>query len=168
MWELGARCVMRLKSPFSILCGCVGPWRSPRPPSPSLPLLLVLLWRFWFRRNHAVHSAPLLSVEEMVGWSERFLVDFQAAVAVPSVRRDLVVKRWLAPSPGWVKINSDVAVDVRGRRLGFGVVIRDCMGVALSVFDLKQKIKITTSCLMSIPYLDFVLFFFKKTLLCLL
>ncbi|KAL5819042.1 hypothetical protein ACOSQ4_022884 [Xanthoceras sorbifolium] len=70
------------------------------------------------------------SGQETVGWSERFLVDFQAAVAVPSVRRDLV-KRWLAPSPGWVKINSDVAVDVRGRRLGFGVVIRDCMGVVL-------------------------------------
>ncbi|KAL5864153.1 hypothetical protein ACOSQ3_001667 [Xanthoceras sorbifolium] len=97
----------------------------------EMELLLVLLWRFWFRCNRAVHSAPLLSVEETVGWSERFLVDFQAAVAVPSVRRDLVVKRWLAPSPGWVKINSDVAVDVRGRRLGFGVVIRNCMGVVL-------------------------------------
>ncbi|KAL5806794.1 hypothetical protein ACOSQ4_029527 [Xanthoceras sorbifolium] len=27
----------------------------------EMELLLVLLWRFWFRRNHAVHSAPLLS-----------------------------------------------------------------------------------------------------------
>ncbi|KAH7544499.1 hypothetical protein JRO89_XS15G0175400 [Xanthoceras sorbifolium] len=97
----------------------------------EMELLLVLLWRFWFRRNRAVHSAPLLSVEDTVGWSERFLVDFQAAVAVPSVRCDLVVERWLAPSPGWVKINSDVAVDVRGRRLGFGVVIRDCTGKVL-------------------------------------
>ncbi|KAL5854464.1 hypothetical protein ACOSQ4_004266 [Xanthoceras sorbifolium] len=97
----------------------------------EMELLLVLLWRFWFRRNHAVHSAPLLSVEDTVGWSERFLVDFQAAVAVPSVRCELVVERWLAPSPGWVKINSDVAVDVRGRRLGFGVVIRDCTGKVL-------------------------------------
>ncbi|KAL5780466.1 hypothetical protein ACOSQ2_011203 [Xanthoceras sorbifolium] len=97
----------------------------------EMELLLVLLWRFWFRRNHAVHSAPLLSVEDTVGWSERFLVDFQAAVAVPSVRCELVVERWLAPSPGWVKINSDVAVDVRGRRLGFGVVIRDYTGKVL-------------------------------------
>ncbi|KAL5792899.1 hypothetical protein ACOSP7_001493 [Xanthoceras sorbifolium] len=97
----------------------------------EMELLLVLLWRFWFRRNLAVHSAPLLSVEATVGWSERFLVDFQAAVAVPSVRCELVVERWLAPSPGWVKINSDVAVDVRGRRLGFGVVIRDCSGKVL-------------------------------------
>ncbi|KAH7574451.1 hypothetical protein JRO89_XS03G0297700 [Xanthoceras sorbifolium] len=96
-----------------------------------MELLLVLLWRFWFRRNHAVHSAPLLSVEDTVGWSERFLVDFQAAVAVPSVRCELVVERWLAPGPGWVKINSDVAVDVRGRRLGFGVVIRVCTGKVL-------------------------------------
>ncbi|KAH7572293.1 hypothetical protein JRO89_XS04G0233800 [Xanthoceras sorbifolium] len=70
----------------------------------EMELLLVLLWRFWFRRNLAVHSAPLLSVEDTVGWSE---------------------------SPGWVKINSDVAVDVRGRRLGFGVVIRDCSGKVL-------------------------------------
>ncbi|KAL5783297.1 hypothetical protein ACOSP7_008326 [Xanthoceras sorbifolium] len=97
----------------------------------EMELLLVLLWQFWFRRNLAVHSISLLSVEDTVGWSERFLVDFQAAVAVPSVRCDLVVERWLAPSPGWVKINSDVAVDVRGRRLGFGVVIRDCTGKVL-------------------------------------
>ncbi|KAL5742583.1 hypothetical protein ACOSP7_011960 [Xanthoceras sorbifolium] len=97
----------------------------------EMELLLVLLWRFWFRRNHAVHSAPLLSVEDTVGWSERFLVDFQAAVAVPSVRCELVVERWRAPSPGWFKINSDVAVDVRGRRLGFGVVIRDYTGKVL-------------------------------------
>ncbi|KAL5783740.1 hypothetical protein ACOSP7_008769 [Xanthoceras sorbifolium] len=97
----------------------------------EMELLLVLLWRFWFRHNLAMHSAPLLSVEDTVGWSERFLVDFQAAVAVPNVRCDLVVERWLAPSPGWVKINSDVAVDVRGRRLGFGVVIRDCTGKVL-------------------------------------
>ncbi|KAL5736596.1 hypothetical protein ACOSQ2_031384 [Xanthoceras sorbifolium] len=28
----------------------------------EMELLLVLLWRFWFRRNRAVHSAPLLSL----------------------------------------------------------------------------------------------------------
>ncbi|KAL5845509.1 hypothetical protein ACOSQ4_011467 [Xanthoceras sorbifolium] len=36
-----------------------------------------------------------------------------------------------APSPGWIKINSDVAVDARGRRLGFGVVFRDSVGEVL-------------------------------------
>ncbi|KAL5811987.1 hypothetical protein ACOSQ3_026937 [Xanthoceras sorbifolium] len=51
-----------------------------------MELLLVLLWCFWFRRNRAVHSAPLLSVEETVGWSELFLADYQAVVAVSSVR----------------------------------------------------------------------------------
>ncbi|KAL5733341.1 hypothetical protein ACOSQ2_033033 [Xanthoceras sorbifolium] len=97
----------------------------------EMELLLVLLWRFWFRRNRAVHSAPLLSVEDTVDWSKMFLADFQAAIAVPSVRCGLVAERWLAPSPGWVKINSDVAVDVRGRRLGFGVVFRDFAGKVL-------------------------------------
>ncbi|KAL5772827.1 hypothetical protein ACOSP7_012443 [Xanthoceras sorbifolium] len=98
---------------------------------PEFEFLLVLLWRFWFRRNRAVHSAPLLSVEETVGWSELFLADFQAAVAAPPPRCSSVVERWQAPSPGWVKINSDVAVDVRGRRLGFGVVFRDAGGKVL-------------------------------------
>ncbi|KAL5792216.1 hypothetical protein ACOSP7_000810 [Xanthoceras sorbifolium] len=97
----------------------------------EMELLLVLLWRFWFRRNRTVHSAPLLSVEDTVDWSKMFLADFQAVVAVPSVRCGLVAERWLAPSPGWVKINSDVAVDVRGRRLGFGVVFRDFAGKVL-------------------------------------
>ncbi|KAL5814182.1 hypothetical protein ACOSQ3_024973 [Xanthoceras sorbifolium] len=85
-----------------------------------MELLLVLLWRFWFRWNRT----PLLSIEETVGWSKLFLADYQAAVAVSSVHCGLVVERWQAPSPGWVKINSDVAVDARGCRLGFGVVFR--------------------------------------------
>ncbi|KAL5756141.1 hypothetical protein ACOSQ2_020887 [Xanthoceras sorbifolium] len=97
----------------------------------EMELLLVLLWRFWFRRNRAVHSAQLLSVEDTVDWSKMFLADFQAAVAVPGVRCGPVAERWLAPSPGWVKIHSDVAVDVRGRRLGFGVVLRDFAGKVL-------------------------------------
>ncbi|KAL5736435.1 hypothetical protein ACOSQ2_031223 [Xanthoceras sorbifolium] len=98
----------------------------------EMELLLVLLWRFWFRRNRAVHSAPLLTVEDTVGWSELFLADFQAAAAAaPSLRCPPPVERWQAPSPGWIKINSDVAVDARGRRLGFGVVFRDSVGEVL-------------------------------------
>ncbi|KAL5842773.1 hypothetical protein ACOSQ3_013376 [Xanthoceras sorbifolium] len=97
----------------------------------EMELLLVLLWHFWFRRNRAVHSAPLLSVEETVGWSELYLADYQAAVAGPILRCGLVVERWQVPSPGWVKINLDVTVDVRGCRLGFGVVFRDSAGKVL-------------------------------------
>ncbi|KAL5780225.1 hypothetical protein ACOSQ2_010962 [Xanthoceras sorbifolium] len=98
----------------------------------EMELLLVLLWRFWFRRNRAVHSAPLLTVEDTVGWSELFLADFQAAAAAaPPLRCPPPVERWQAPSPGWIKINSDVAVDARGRRLGFGVVFRDSVGEVL-------------------------------------
>ncbi|KAL5773584.1 hypothetical protein ACOSQ2_013508 [Xanthoceras sorbifolium] len=97
----------------------------------EMELLLVLLWHFWFHRNRAVHSAPLLSVEETVGWSELYLADYQAAVAGPILRCGLVVERWQVPSLGWVKINSNVAVDVRGCRLGFGVVFRDSVGKVL-------------------------------------
>ncbi|KAL5819458.1 hypothetical protein ACOSQ4_023300 [Xanthoceras sorbifolium] len=90
-----------------------------------MELLLVLLWRFWFRRNRAVHSASLLSVEDTVGWSERYLVDFQAAVAVSRVRCDLVVERWLAPSPGVVKLNLNVALDSSRSLVGVRLVLRD-------------------------------------------
>ncbi|KAL5804637.1 hypothetical protein ACOSQ3_031437 [Xanthoceras sorbifolium] len=69
---------------------------------------------------------------DTVGWSELFLADFQAAAAAaPSLRCPPPVERWQAPSPGWIKINSDVAVDARGRRLGFGVVFRDSVGEVL-------------------------------------
>ncbi|KAL5786251.1 hypothetical protein ACOSQ2_008643 [Xanthoceras sorbifolium] len=78
----------------------------------EMELLLVLLWRFWFHQNHAVHSAPLLSVEETIYWSKLFLADYQVVVVVPSVHCGLVVERWQAPSSGWVKINSDMAVNV--------------------------------------------------------
>ncbi|KAH7548552.1 hypothetical protein JRO89_XS14G0163100 [Xanthoceras sorbifolium] len=86
---------------------------------------------FWFHRNRIVHGTPLLSLKETVGWSELYLADFQGAAAVPGVRLGLVVERWRVPSPGWVKINSDVAVNIRGRRLGFGVVFRDSTGKVL-------------------------------------
>ncbi|KAH7564739.1 hypothetical protein JRO89_XS09G0017400 [Xanthoceras sorbifolium] len=70
----------------------------------EMDLLLVLFWRFSFRRNRAVHSAPLLSVEETVGWSELYLTDFQAAVAAPLLCC---------------------------RQLGFGVVFRNSVGKVL-------------------------------------
>ncbi|KAL5814282.1 hypothetical protein ACOSQ4_024923 [Xanthoceras sorbifolium] len=67
----------------------------------------------------------------LVNEMELLLVLLWPAAAVPCLRRGLVVERWRIPSPGWVKINSDVAVDFRGRHLGFGVVIRDPGGLVL-------------------------------------
>ncbi|KAL5823698.1 hypothetical protein ACOSQ4_021598 [Xanthoceras sorbifolium] len=63
----------------------------------EMELLLVLLWQCWFRRNRAMHGAPLLSLEETVGWSELYLAMFQAVVAVPGVCHGLVVERWQVP-----------------------------------------------------------------------
>ncbi|KAL5799318.1 hypothetical protein ACOSQ4_032202 [Xanthoceras sorbifolium] len=107
-------------SQFCIPCGFADRWWRLRLRSPSC--------LFWFRRNRVVHGTPLLSLKETVGWSELYLADFQAVAAVLGVRLGLVVERWRVPRPGWVKINSDVAVDIRGRRLGFGVVFRDSTG----------------------------------------
>ncbi|KAL5846763.1 hypothetical protein ACOSQ3_010287 [Xanthoceras sorbifolium] len=102
----------------------------------EMELLLVLLWQFWFRKNRAVHGAPLLSLKETVGWSESFLADFQAAIAVSSLRRGLVEERWPVPSLGWVKINSDVAIDFHGRHLDFGVVFYNSAGKVLVLIRL--------------------------------
>ncbi|KAL5804917.1 hypothetical protein ACOSQ3_031717 [Xanthoceras sorbifolium] len=44
-------------------------------------------------------------------------------------------EQWRAPSPSWVKLNSDVALDFRGRRLGFGAVIRSSDGLVLASYS---------------------------------
>ncbi|KAL5803270.1 hypothetical protein ACOSQ4_031575 [Xanthoceras sorbifolium] len=44
-------------------------------------------------------------------------------------------EHWRASSPGWVKLNSDVALDFRGRRLGFGAVIRSSDGLVLASYS---------------------------------
>ncbi|KAL5775235.1 hypothetical protein ACOSP7_012792 [Xanthoceras sorbifolium] len=67
----------------------------------------------------------------MVYEMELLLVLLWPAAAVPCLRRGPMVERWRVPSPGWVKINSDVTVDFRGHRLGFGMVIQDPGGLVL-------------------------------------
>ncbi|KAL5857403.1 hypothetical protein ACOSQ3_004861 [Xanthoceras sorbifolium] len=98
----------------------------------EMELLLVMLWRFWFHHNRVVHGFPLLSVEETVTWSRCFLEEFHAVADVPSVRFAPSIERWRAPSPGWVKLNSDMALDFQGRHLGFGAVIRSSDSLVLA------------------------------------
>ncbi|KAL5799314.1 hypothetical protein ACOSQ4_032198 [Xanthoceras sorbifolium] len=140
---LVVRSVVLQWSQFCIPCGFADRWWRLRLRSPSC--------LFWFRRNHVVHGTPLLSLKEMVGWSELYLADFQGAAAVLGVRLGLVVERWRVPSPGWVKINSNVAVDIRGRRLGFGVVFRDSAGKVLvgynyNINNCRDLLRLTTKC----------------------
>ncbi|KAL5865476.1 hypothetical protein ACOSQ3_002990 [Xanthoceras sorbifolium] len=46
-----------------------------------------------------------------------------------------VQPRWKAPSPGWYKVNSDAAVDSVRKRVGLGVVIRDCQGQVMAALS---------------------------------
>ncbi|KAL5776472.1 hypothetical protein ACOSP7_009398 [Xanthoceras sorbifolium] len=62
-------------------------------------------------------------------WSLSFHSNFLKPNLLPTSSVHVRVQaRWQAPSPSWFKINSDAAMDFDLKRVGFGIVIRDCHG----------------------------------------
>ncbi|KAL5739188.1 hypothetical protein ACOSP7_028110 [Xanthoceras sorbifolium] len=96
-----------------------------------MKLLLIIIWRVWYRRNRAMHSSSLLSAEETMQWVNNFLTEFRVANTIQKLQRSSPLVRWRVPSPGWFKINTDAALDFCSRRLGFGIVIRDLNGLVM-------------------------------------
>ncbi|KAL5820684.1 hypothetical protein ACOSQ3_022566 [Xanthoceras sorbifolium] len=97
----------------------------------ELELLLVIVWRVWFRRNKLVHSSSILSAEDTVQWAKDYIAEFRATVFVPKLQCEPPLVRWRAPSLGWLKLNTEPAFDSCRRRLGFGVVICDSKGLVM-------------------------------------
>ncbi|KAK0596378.1 hypothetical protein LWI29_015087 [Acer saccharum] len=82
-------------------------------------------------RNQVVHGLVRQDVGMVVQWSRDYLTEIDAVTAEePKVKRGLaqeVIKR-RPPGVGYYKVNTDAALDLKGKRVGLGLVIRDCHG----------------------------------------
>jgi hypothetical protein len=102
----------------------------------ELGLFTRLARRLWLRRNDLIHGGLFVPPEIIFSQATRAMEDFQAAqegvpTIVPSSSLG-VLSRWEAPSPGWVKLNWDAALNNQEGKYGGGVVIRDWAGNVLA------------------------------------
>ncbi|KAL5756478.1 hypothetical protein ACOSP7_020905 [Xanthoceras sorbifolium] len=100
-------------------------------------LFCVFLWRIWFRRNKWVHFSLMLSTDEVMAWSSRFLSDFRSAhkqppSAIDSSLLPVPLARWLPHSPGVFSINSDATMREQIGKVGLRVIIRDYHGKVMA------------------------------------
>lgn len=95
----------------------------------ELRLFTGLARRLWLRRNDLIHGGSFVPPEIIFSQATRAMEDFQVAqegisTIVPSTSL-VVLSRWEALSPGWVKLNWDAALNNKEGKHGGGVVIRD-------------------------------------------
>ncbi|KAK3193470.1 hypothetical protein Dsin_024780 [Dipteronia sinensis] len=94
----------------------------------DLRLFYMCLWKIWSIRNDDVHGLALVREVDVVDWSRGFIDECQSGSVVKS--KSLISNYfrnplWIPHDLGLYKINCDAAIDVIGRLVGFGIVIRD-------------------------------------------
>ncbi|KAL5776794.1 hypothetical protein ACOSP7_009720 [Xanthoceras sorbifolium] len=80
---------------------------------------------------------------DIVPWSLSFHSDFLKANLLPPSVHVQVPARWQAPSPNWFKINLDAALDFKHKRVGFGIVIRDCHGQVVAALAQRYPLLVS-------------------------
>jgi hypothetical protein len=85
------------------------------------------MWTIWGSRNSYNHGEVKYQPLKSMGLVDELI----KALEIPKPDdnpENAVVLKWLKPEMGWMKINSDGALDLAGGRVGVGVIVRDHMG----------------------------------------
>ncbi|KAL5847316.1 hypothetical protein ACOSQ3_010840 [Xanthoceras sorbifolium] len=79
-----------------------------------------------------MHDRPCLNDEIIVPWCRNFLSEFLSSL-VQQRPADCVSRfeRWIPPDEGFVKVNSNAAIDISRGMVGLGWVVRDSEGFVL-------------------------------------
>ncbi|KAK0601899.1 hypothetical protein LWI29_028585 [Acer saccharum] len=103
-----------------------------------MELLCIIMWKVWCVRNDWVHNGRSFDVNEVVWWSRNYVDEIQRASfnrdkggAMGSRSREEVNDRWKPSDHGRMKINCEVRVDNRRRRVRYGIIMRDTRGRVL-------------------------------------
>nr|GMD52496.1 uncharacterized protein LOC109191080 [Ipomoea batatas] len=94
-------------------------------------LLLMVCWKMWFIRNDKVWNGKSVSPVCLVEGTKRYLADWKVVVGSSdhhSRTRNKSASKWEKPTSGFLKLNTDAAVDVQRNRMGYGWVLRDDTG----------------------------------------
>ncbi|KAK2651962.1 hypothetical protein Ddye_011818 [Dipteronia dyeriana] len=95
----------------------------------------IVFWRVWCCRNESVHQVFSLHYDDIVQWASSFISDYRQAnfIGGGCNRVDRVrLDRWIPPSSGLFKINTDAAIDGHNGKVGIGIIIRDAAGEVLA------------------------------------
>ncbi|KAF5479796.1 hypothetical protein F2P56_000588 [Juglans regia] len=113
----------------------------------KLEEMVVLFRRVWLRRNEFVFEKKLSCPKYLVKGSLESLFEFKATQSLTKqgVKRNnnnaRIAMRWERPENGWVKVNWDAALNLKERRMGAGIIVRDEKGEALvAMCDQKTNV----------------------------
>jgi len=105
----------------------------------KVELLLVVARNIWLRRNSLVFQGSFLSPHRVWEESLSSLDDFRicsqgeenlAKASTHSASSPLEV--WCPPPANFFKINWDASIDIKGNRIGIGLVVRDSRGECIA------------------------------------
>ncbi|KAF5481089.1 hypothetical protein F2P56_001774 [Juglans regia] len=97
----------------------------------------VVMRGLWLRRNTFVFESKLLSNTYVISVARESLEEYQSSILkITEIRQQAntgdVVHSWSPPSVNWFKANWDAALDVKQRKVGLGVVIKNDRGEVMA------------------------------------
>lgn len=107
-------------------------------PPDKLHLFTYLCWMSWNARNAVVFDKPLVTTEDITHTSMKLFTEFSEAQSKSSSaapRLPPPIVKWIPPSLGQVKLNSDAAILTSPGRVGVGAVVRDHQGAIITAIS---------------------------------
>lgn len=85
----------------------------------------MICWNMWSSKNNSVFNGQSTFVACIVNGTTSLLINWRIAneVTEPKYAGDPLSEHWSKPDEGRLKVNTDVAIDQEGRRMGLGWVI---------------------------------------------
>ncbi|PIN09754.1 hypothetical protein CDL12_17665 [Handroanthus impetiginosus] len=95
------------------------------------------LWFLWYGRNDKKHRNILFTTDRTIWRITAYLLHLAATKLFKAKGKQKQVKmvRWLKPSPGWVKLNTDGACKGNPSPATVAGVVRNCDGQSLLMFS---------------------------------
>ncbi|XP_031119013.1 uncharacterized protein LOC116022425 [Ipomoea triloba] len=113
--------------------------------SSTLEQAIMVCWSIWEARNQLCWKNSCLAPGAVVAYAQAFYDSWQSANAMLhgtgsiSHDADSDAAAWQPPRNGYYKLNIDVAMDYRNRRMGFGWVCRDERGYVHAVIMERRE-----------------------------
>lgn len=108
----------------------------------ELHLVTVVARLIWLRRNNVVFGGAFMSPVHILEAAASQLENFSKVekgrrMESPKKPAPSIVK-WRKPSPGWIKLNWDAAIDIECQKMGIGIIARDHSGAVLAAVSASR------------------------------
>ncbi|KAK2662048.1 hypothetical protein Ddye_000622 [Dipteronia dyeriana] len=97
----------------------------------EMQLLCLVVRRIWYRHNMFFHNYGFLLLDGVLSWVTAYGKEYSSADE-PEVRGDgsniHKIEKWIPPSSGGYKVNTDFVLDAQEGHNGVGIIIRNDFG----------------------------------------